>query len=689
LPLSFIPEPIQAKTRITVTARIRSEGGTVVSEESFPLEIHPRYPFPNVEKHQIGVLDPVGDTSQILRQLGVAFKEVKTADDAMNLDLLVVGRNALSADNDQILSGIEKSGAIEQGLHLLIFEQRECNFMNLVFQEERQRRIFVRQPAHPFLEGLDHDDFHDWRGISDMVVDFDKPNIARDERSPLYPHFKYTCGAGGIVASYVIRKPQIGAARAILDCGFDLMNSPLLELNKGAGTVTLCQMDITSRYGKDPVATKLFNNAFRSLATRVDKDKASSISRLALFDKSAYFSPLEAYSSAIETIASLADLSPYKFLLVSGDVDADMVDAKAQIASFLDNGGTIIYMGLPVPDSGELTWVPGGIAYQKKRVFKSTILPGAATDSLLAGLAPSDVYFRRPLEVATFFSPMEQEFHPLLDDASIVELAAGGGKIILVGYDANNFLFPPVQVNQTEYHSFINKLVFRKPFRIVSGILANLGLEYDKIKMFTNTRYQNNQKSSLDMDVPIQGWKFKTDPDDIGIGQLWNNLSPDETWTTIELGASWEEQGHTSPNPNFAGKDAEKLKSQYDGAAWYSANVRLPESMIGRRIRSLSLHLGAVDDFDTTFVNGVEVGRTGEETPKWWAAPRNYPIPLSSFNLTEDNLISIRVWDNYGSGKVDVPAHLRIELEPDSAALNLSPYLPGYPDYDFNAFHNW
>jgi hypothetical protein len=265
----------------------------------------------------------------------------------------------------------------------------------------------------------------------------------------------------------------------------------------------------------------------------------------------------------------------------------------------------------------------------------------------------------------------------------------GKGRIILVGYNTNNFKFPPVPVNKTEYHSFINKLVFRKPFRIVSGIIANLGLEYDKINIFSNTRYQNNTKSSLDIDIPISDWKFKTDPDDIGIGKLWNNLSPDKTWAKIKLGVSWEEQGHTTPNPNFAGKDAEKLKTQYDGAAWYSANVRLPESITGKKIKSLSLLLGAVDDFDTTFVNGVEVGRTGEETPKWWAAPRNYKIPLPSFKLMQDNLITIRVWDNYGSGKVDAPAYLRIELEPDTKALNLSPYLPGYPDYDLNAFHNW
>jgi len=62
------------------------------------------------------------------------------------------------------------------------------------------------------------------------------------------------------VATYVIEKPQVGAARALLDCGFDLSETPLLEVRRGKGTLILCQLDVTNRYGTDPVATRLVDN---------------------------------------------------------------------------------------------------------------------------------------------------------------------------------------------------------------------------------------------------------------------------------------------------------------------------------------------------------------------------------------------------------------------------------------------
>ncbi|UKI30677.1 MAG: hypothetical protein L6W00_22625 [Lentisphaeria bacterium] len=88
------------------------------------------------------------------------------------------------------------------------------------------------------------------------------------ENSPHYPRSKWKCGNGGIVSGNVIRKPSYGNFRTIVDCGFNLMFASLLELRKEHGLVLFCQLDVTNRYRKDPVATKLVDNLLVEMGKR-------------------------------------------------------------------------------------------------------------------------------------------------------------------------------------------------------------------------------------------------------------------------------------------------------------------------------------------------------------------------------------------------------------------------------------
>lgn len=66
----------------------------------------------------------------------------------------------------------------------------------------------------------------------------------------------------------VIRKPSYGNFTAVVDCGFNLMHSSLLEMRRGHGIVLFCQLDVTSRYGKDPAATMLTDNILKEMTNR-------------------------------------------------------------------------------------------------------------------------------------------------------------------------------------------------------------------------------------------------------------------------------------------------------------------------------------------------------------------------------------------------------------------------------------
>ena len=53
--------------------------------------------------------------------------------------------------------------------------------------------------------------------------------------------------------------------------------------------------------------------------------------------------------------------------------------------------------------------------------------------------------------------------------------------------------------------------------------------------------------------------------------------------------------------------------------------------------------IGAVDDFDVTYVNGKRIGQTDQDTPHHWEVPRRYPIPAGTLHQDKSNVLLIRV----------------------------------------------
>lgn len=79
----------------------------------------------------------------------------------------------------------------------------------------------------------------------------------------------------------------------------------------------------------------------------------------------------------------------------------------------------------------------------------------------------------------------------------------------------------------------------------------------------------------------------------------------DADWKTIQLPLYW---------------DYALYPVEYDGVIWARRQVELPATWAGKELR---LDLDKVDDFETTFFHGREVGRTTTHT----LAPRSYVVP--------------------------------------------------------------
>jgi sialate O-acetylesterase len=119
----------------------------------------------------------------------------------------------------------------------------------------------------------------------------------------------------------------------------------------------------------------------------------------------------------------------------------------------------------------------------------------------------------------------------------------------------------------------------------------------------------------------------KVDP---GIKGRWHAPSLDNSqWQDFPLTSTWENAG------------VDDLKD-FDGSVWLRIEVDIPESWAGREV---VLRLPPIDDSDTTFFNGVMVGRT---TARWYDR-RNYTIRANAVRPGR-SVIAIQAIDYRGAG---------------------------------------
>src|SRR4029077_204101 len=128
-----------------------------------------------------------------------------------------------------------------------------------------------RVPDHPVLAGVDTEALRDWRGEATILPSRLKYTV-RPRYGPtvswcgLPVTRLWRCGNRGNVASVLIEKPARGDFLSLLDRGFGLKYSTLLEHREGKGLVVFCQTDVTERTESDPAAQTLVRNLIAHVA---------------------------------------------------------------------------------------------------------------------------------------------------------------------------------------------------------------------------------------------------------------------------------------------------------------------------------------------------------------------------------------------------------------------------------------
>lgn len=118
----------------------------------------------------------------------------------------------------------------------------------------------------------------------------------------------------------------------------------------------------------------------------------------------------------------------------------------------------------------------------------------------------------------------------------------------------------------------------------------------------------------------------------------------DSNWTDIEI-----------PGPIDLMKNG-----PFDGAVWIRKEFEITDTS-----SDYSLHIGAIDDMDVTYINGEKVG--GLVGAGFWNVPREMVVP-KNFLKKGKNTIAIRIIDTGGGGSVNGPVELKSK---NGTAINL------------------
>jgi beta-glucosidase-like glycosyl hydrolase len=366
---------------------------------------------------KVALYDEKGLTRKALEGLGlaVAVDLAKTVDLA-TANLVVVGRESLSAQFHQQALACKLQEKVESGaVDLLIFEQTPSAAPALApdLDDLSIRDTFPLDGAHPALAGLKPGDCQSWRGDANIIPGMPEIYFYFKPGAQRFP--KWT--NENVVCSHVLRKPEYGNFRPLVEADFDLWGAPLLECLAGKGVALFCQMDVTGR--DDPAARALLRNLFAYLQSRAAAPKADPFKPVyVLGDGSA----TEILKRRGVQAKAFDETSAAPGVLVIGAAKESVAAKAGAILKFVQQGGEVLYLvDTPAALAAELA---PGVKADKSDAYRFRLVPG---NDGTRGLGQGDLVFAAPPGVPVFSGAVKA----LTEPAALCEVRQGKGRILL------------------------------------------------------------------------------------------------------------------------------------------------------------------------------------------------------------------------------------------------------------------
>lgn len=576
------PGPLRAK--IELEALI----GEAQHQDALEFDVFPKA-FQPAFRGPVALWDPAGKTRSWLDKLGITSAPWK----GQKAQVVVVGREALSGGHEPPASLEE---FVQNGGRLLIMiQQPEWLRTRLGLRVARHtlRQVWPLQNSHPVMKGLEPVHVSYWAGASTLLDP--KPAYPNDK----FPEFGWRWGQRHAVSAGAIEKPHLAGWRPILEGGFDLQYSPLLELDYGRGRAILCTLDLED--AADPAASRLGANILAYAATAPLRPRAS---------RTIYVGG-EAGEKFVRSLGLLFEsrpaLEPNAQLAV---VAPDATVAPASIDNFLRRGGRILF--LAAPKGGEKHF---GAPVALKKNFRGSLEVPALPET--EGLSVSELRYKTDADARLLGAAEGLE---VLAEGLLAVRRLGEGVAVYCQLDP-----AALDADQKQYFRFTRW----RHTRAIVQLLANLGAVFEADSRVFRPHIERislagEWKVRFTKELPPVSWENKhLDP---GISDAARSLAAaqaDETgFETFALPAM---------HPRF---------DEICGEAVWRKTIDLPADWAGQMV---SIQIPAIKSYDTVFWNGTPVGSTSKDTQKEdpWNLPRRYRVPAHLVKAGP-NVIAIR-----------------------------------------------
>jgi len=455
LPLTFeLPANLPAG-QYTLAATVKFNNGET-QNDSFDVDVLPP-PEPVRAAGKTALFDPKGETAELLDAAGIRYEKVTADADLGAYGTLIIGKGALSPGGPA-----PDVGGVRDGLKVIVFEQtgevleRRFGFR---IAEYGLRWVFKRVPDHPLLDGLADEHLRNWRGEATVLPP--RLDYELDSKWNMSPCTTWAgmsvprvwrCGNRGNVASALIEKPASGDFLPILDGGYSLQYTPLVEYREGKGLVLFCQMDVTGRTESDPAAQTLARNIVRY----VSGWQPAARRRAVYAGDAAGQKHLESTGLSLTRYRD-GSLSSDRVLIVGPGGGKELAGDARAIADWIKARGNVLAIGL---DADEVNaFLPLKVSTKSAEHIAACFEP-SGVGSLLTGIGPADVHNREPREL------------PLVSAGATV---VGDGVLATAPDGAVVFCqLAPWQFGYTGENRNV-KRTFRRVSCLVTRLLANMG----------------------------------------------------------------------------------------------------------------------------------------------------------------------------------------------------------------------
>ncbi len=604
VPLAFdAPDIAEAKAdgHIELTATIGGQTKT----DRFDFRLY--RPAPMVKQHLL-IFDPEGKSRAMLQALGYTLSNW---DGKPSGETLVIGREALT-------SGVTLPGNLENyvsdGGRVVILQQQPQWLEQHGFRVGAHvlRQVFPVDSVANRLGGVDATDLRDWSGHSSL-----RPVVGASmaQSSTSYPPHGWHWSNRGGVTSAPVEKPHVGNWTPLLECDFGSLYSPLLKMDYGEGEVILCQLDLEDHVQTDPAATLVCRGII----------SAGADAPAPALEGKTYVSASRRWKDLLKGMG--LEFVPLTGKTIPGDCGLLVVGPEASLGEkpvldFATSGGRV----LSLPDSpleGPKQTVP---AYGGS--------PEVPAWSESAGLSVSDLHLRAPFDMELFVP----------DQSGAVEVAANGllaRRQVGEGVIVFTRFYPDVFKADKKTYFRITRW---RSYRVLSQLLSNLRATFrGDVALFHTSEETASSPASINLAGPWRAWRTATLPTGSG------NAKPNDPG--ISSKAKRIISGGSIPGGEAVEVPAYQESyggpwTQFNGESVFQKEVMIPREWVGS---DLVLELGIIDDFDNTYFNGVEIGKTDSKHERPWSHERLYVVPA---NLVREggNRITVRVFDNYANG---------------------------------------